>query len=590
MGLLQYLITEGKREVMIDKIGISERMADWITNHIDKKFQIWFANYVKIYRQEFPEGEQYDMDRWFKYEPSYEPSDPDDTFKTPYNTAISKGVSFLIRIVKNPDLPTMDLKQFKGTLRVYQALDDYPTVIDYIEATNVNVQGMEWEDLVEEAQTWHERIAQGEDVGTGIELQGDMEVIHKFDDGYYWVDVHDSSCQLEGNSMGHCGRTSADTLLSLRSPDNEPHVTVAWDYDDQVYRQMKGKGNRKPVEKYHPYIHWLFTNDGEYQIKGYKHEQDSSEDFRVDDLPEDLKEEVLTKYPSIDPAHYIRKIINDDTYTEKQKFELLKDYDEETNFFGGELSEFELNDEDRIIVSEDVDMIDLIKKDDNTFEWIWSIMRREDHLYFDNVDGGVYIDYIDFDKYPYESEQMQYLLNLAKEDDPDRYQEVIETMQEDFEEPYEEVIKNDSRYLEEFLEKLYEEEFDKFNRALDRVATWAYESQAMADMEEDLLQFIKDTPFESQFVDGEVLDWQLEYKHEGHLLGYGNTPINITLDLGALIQIFEDNPDFADKYYLTDYIRPYSFAEKMNEPYYGYPTSGIDSKNYNDTFHDAIYE
>lgn len=78
-------------------------------------------------------------------------------------------------------------------------------------------------------------------------------VIHEFKDGYYWVDLMKKVCEMEGEKMGHCGKTDkGETLLSLRDSDGEPHITVAYSYNGTYY-QMKGKRNKHPDEEYWDY-------------------------------------------------------------------------------------------------------------------------------------------------------------------------------------------------------------------------------------------------------------------------------------------------------------------------------------------------
>jgi hypothetical protein len=73
--------------------------------------------------------------------------------------------------------------------------------------------------------------------------------------------------------------TWTDTLLSLRDADGEPHVTVAFDRDG-TYTQMKGKGNKKPAEKYWKYCVWLFTEEaGDYEIENYESEYQGKEEI-----------------------------------------------------------------------------------------------------------------------------------------------------------------------------------------------------------------------------------------------------------------------------------------------------------------------
>jgi len=202
---------------------------------------------------------------------------------------------------KTPRLPKKILNRFKnkkdfGNISeeieyVESLVLKYVTIKDYAEATNQNFNNDDFETIAEEAEQWHEELRAS---GKKLQVSEEQTVIKKFDDGYYWVDLNTNKCYDEGDSMGHCGNTSADTLLSLRDEKGEPHVTVAYNYDG-TYRQMKGKGNKKPVKKYHPYIVELFIEshsptpkEGEtneiYQIINYESEYRPETDFHITDL------------------------------------------------------------------------------------------------------------------------------------------------------------------------------------------------------------------------------------------------------------------------------------------------------------------
>lgn len=80
-------------------------------------------------------------------------------------------------------------------------------------------------------------------------------VIERYSDGFYWKDLDTNNSPDEGQAMGHCGRDSrATTLLSLRDSNNEPHVTIAYNEDTKNVGQVKGKGNKKPIDKYMFYV------------------------------------------------------------------------------------------------------------------------------------------------------------------------------------------------------------------------------------------------------------------------------------------------------------------------------------------------
>lgn len=92
-----------------------------------------------------------------------------------------------------------------------------------------------------------------------------QNVVHKFDNGYYWYDIKSDACTIEGQKMGHCGKGLAGgNLYSLRSPsgtrkDPDPHVTIELAADGTIY-QIKGKANDAPVKKYWPYVSWFVKN------------------------------------------------------------------------------------------------------------------------------------------------------------------------------------------------------------------------------------------------------------------------------------------------------------------------------------------
>ena len=88
------------------------------------------------------------------------------------------------------------------------------------------------------------------------------QVIHEFDNGYFWYDIQSHACDFEGKKMGHCGRGDRGLLYSLRSGEGrrniKPMVTVEF-ADGNVY-QIKGKANKAPKQDLWPYIDWFIEN------------------------------------------------------------------------------------------------------------------------------------------------------------------------------------------------------------------------------------------------------------------------------------------------------------------------------------------
>jgi len=80
-------------------------------------------------------------------------------------------------------------------------------------------------------------------------------VIERYIDGYYWKDLDTNNSKDEAQAMGHCGVDGrATTLFSLRDKNDEPHVTVAYNEKTKNVGQVKGRGNKRPVEKYMKYV------------------------------------------------------------------------------------------------------------------------------------------------------------------------------------------------------------------------------------------------------------------------------------------------------------------------------------------------
>jgi len=136
------------------------------------------------------------------------------------------------------------------------------------------------------------------------EPEDPQNVVHKFNNGYYWYDIKSDACTLEGQKMGHCGKGIAGgNLYSLRSPsgtkkDPDPHVTIEMTAPGVIY-QIKGKENDAPVKKYWPYISWFIKNIKSTEgkpVTGYMEEKTGpgfSEmyDYLQEQNPDVLKED-----------------------------------------------------------------------------------------------------------------------------------------------------------------------------------------------------------------------------------------------------------------------------------------------------------
>lgn len=176
--------------------------------------------------------------------------------------------------------------------------DDITKVLHYVNSplhdNKPNINKLSLEDALKTSEKWHDEIEHT--IGKEIENETGT-VIMKFDDGYYWIDLETTTCEDEAEAMGHCGNTNAGTtILSLRDKKKRPHVTIAYNENEDKFTQIKGKGNNKPIPEYHKYIVDLIIY---LDVKMFKSEYDRKTDF----TPEDLSEELYAKLEQENPEY-----------------------------------------------------------------------------------------------------------------------------------------------------------------------------------------------------------------------------------------------------------------------------------------------
>ena len=121
------------------------------------------------------------------------------------------------------------------------------------------------------------------------------QVVHEFDNGYFWYDIRSHACDFEAKKMGHCGRAEKGQLYSLRVGEKrniKPMVTV--EFDGSVIYQIKGKANIAPKEDLWPYIDWFIENMDVDKIA--EHGSHSSDVEGFDAMVEYLQE----KHPDLE--------------------------------------------------------------------------------------------------------------------------------------------------------------------------------------------------------------------------------------------------------------------------------------------------
>jgi len=90
--------------------------------------------------------------------------------------------------------------------------------------------------------------------------EGKKLIVYSFKDGYFITEVPVGECRVyEGTLMNNCikgmYRKREDiTILSLRDPNNKPHVSMSMVRDTKSLIEIRGKNDEAPVPKYLPYI------------------------------------------------------------------------------------------------------------------------------------------------------------------------------------------------------------------------------------------------------------------------------------------------------------------------------------------------
>lgn len=140
-----------------------------------------------------------------------------------------------------------------------------------------------------------------------IEQHSDDDVIMKFPDGYCWVDLNTPADNDEGKAMGHCGNRASyksdETILSLRKSVNyqgkkwwRPVCTFILD-GNRYLGEMKGRANKKPQVRYHPYIIALLKSKYVEGIKGGGFMPGNN--FSLDDLDDSQRNELIEMKPEL---------------------------------------------------------------------------------------------------------------------------------------------------------------------------------------------------------------------------------------------------------------------------------------------------
>jgi hypothetical protein len=276
------LLNESKKEILMDKLGLKEDLAQ-VFDEIGKKLSVWLANkYLKHF-----------------YDDAKSQAEPN---------------------VPNKDILSAAKNRLNSRLTVYILRNVLSEIMDYIQVgLNGNKSSLDDLSIVQIASLssqWHDSLNIGQGAINYIENAPILiDFRNENGEGYYWADLGVKNSPEECERMGHCGRSSYGYLYSLRSDKvlpggkykiNRSHLTAAIDTDGTLY-QLKGPKNSKPKEEYHKYIEPLFyasgswdtTGEDNYLIQGFGSEYASSQDFKLSDLPEATIRKIYNDRPEI---------------------------------------------------------------------------------------------------------------------------------------------------------------------------------------------------------------------------------------------------------------------------------------------------
>ena len=186
-----------------------------------------------------------------------------------------------------------------GLFDVFGGREELVGLMDYIRVglygNFSGVQNLNLNELLTKSKEWHDSLEIGE---SKIDYKEENIIILDFREnnlGYYWADLGGTTCTEEKKRMGHCA-DSAGFLYSLRSYKllndkhtlNESHLTASIDSDGTLL-QLKGPKNSKPTSEYHSLILPLLylKIDDKFLINSIGYEYNSAHDFKIGDLTED---------------------------------------------------------------------------------------------------------------------------------------------------------------------------------------------------------------------------------------------------------------------------------------------------------------
>jgi hypothetical protein len=271
---LSGILLEGKSETIMNKIGLSKYLADDMESRYGK-YAIWVADSYRKYITKLLLDKVIEFDD----EGYLEKQEIDNLFKS-----------------KNEDFQTFisGLWQSKYRDELYGFIFDWLRGRNsgaVIETDKLDFKNMTAIKAYARAADWHRKLETAQ-AGEIIDEHGD--IIMKFPDGYYWIDLEASKCDDEAKAMNHCGMGSKGSKLYSLRKDKKPSVTV--ELHDGIIRQIRGRANSKPKKDYHKYILDFILSDLVKEFDYDKYKMDSN--FFITDLESEKDiDNIISKKP-----------------------------------------------------------------------------------------------------------------------------------------------------------------------------------------------------------------------------------------------------------------------------------------------------
>lgn len=229
------ILEMSKRDILINKVGLSEKNADFVYN-VCGKLSIFIVNKFIDFLYDFK------------------------------SDASKKDII--------DEINSMDILQNEE----FNFID----ILDYIKIELKDdisaLKNMSYYEIFNTAKTWKDYLTEG--IGDVNYLETNDVILDFRNDkkfGYYWVNLNTDESKEECNRLQHCGKSSfGETLYSLRKNQlindryfvNTSHITMSVTNNGEI-TQIAGKHNTSPKDIYLEYIKPIFMLkiNGEYFIK-----------------------------------------------------------------------------------------------------------------------------------------------------------------------------------------------------------------------------------------------------------------------------------------------------------------------------------